>query len=302
MKTLVSLTFALLVLTSCQSLRGKASADREDSGPADFSALAGASNFLAAIAPDSETAGLFRSAGKVAESTRAITPEQEYWLGRSVGANLLQNFRVLENDAATRYVNVLGQSLADFSAKPDTFSGYRFLVLDSPQINAFAAPGGFIFVTSGLLKVCRNEAELAAVLAHEVAHVALEHGLKAVRNGRFTGALLEAGADAANITTFRDSILDVTKTLVNSGYSRTTEFEADAHAVEILKAAGYAPKALVTMLESMKKSLKQGGLDFAKTHPDPDDRIANLKTVSRSSNPSSSFTQTARFSLTLGGI
>ncbi len=76
---------------------------------------------------------------------------------------------------------MLGQSLVIFSDRPETFGGYHFLLLDSNEINAFAAPGGLILVTRGMLQCCANEDELAAVLAHEIAHVEKKHGLTAIK-------------------------------------------------------------------------------------------------------------------------
>ena len=95
----------------------------------------------------------------------------------------------------------LGQSLAQFSERPETFGGYHFLALDSAEINAFAAPGGLILVTRGLLDCCQTEDELAAVLAHEIGHVEKQHGLRAIRTGRLNSALtilaVEAGKNLA---------------------------------------------------------------------------------------------------------
>ena len=113
------------------------------------------------------------AAPKLAKSAEDFTPDQEYYLGRGVAATLLGQYRALRTPAANEYLNLLGQSLAKYSTKPNTFGGYRFLLLDTPEINAFAAPGGLILVTRGLAQCAANEDELAAVLAHEIAHVQL---------------------------------------------------------------------------------------------------------------------------------
>ncbi len=243
---------------------------------------------VAVGAIDENQAGSINRVASAAEKTFTdITPEQEYWIGRTIAATVVNQYPPLKQDRLTTYVNTMGQALAALSDQPETFGGYRFLVLDSNDINAFAAPGGLIFVTRGLLKCCRNEDALAAVLAHEIAHVQLKHGLQAIQKSRLTGALTilatEAGknlggADLKQVTeAFEGSINDITQTLMNSGYARTSEYQADALAVTILTRAGYNPGALKDMLAQMKSQLKPGGLDFAKTHPDPADRIARLK-------------------------
>lgn len=215
-----------------------------------------------------------------------IPPEQEYYIGRAVAATLLGKYRPLPDQQATLYINTIGQSLARFSELPETFGGYHFQILDDPSINAFAAPGGLILVTRGLLRCCPDEDAVAAVLAHEIAHTQHHHGLQAIRQGRYTeafsimateGVKQLAGREMAQLTAiFEDSIHDITATLVSSGYSRAAESEADAAAVRILTQAGYDPHALVVMLTQMQQRLQPGGLDFAKTHPDPADRIAEI--------------------------
>ncbi len=228
-----------------------------------------------------------RSAEAVEKTFKDITPEQEYYIGRAVAATVLKTYKVYDDPEWTHYVNVLGKALALASDKPETFGGYHFIILDTDEINAFGAPGGFIMISRGMLRCCKTEDALAAVLAHEVGHVENQHGLKAIKKGRLTSALtilaLEGakqlgGEQLAELTkTFESSISDITSTLMNSGYSRQTEFEADRSAVKIMSRVGYQPAALVDMLREMKKNLKPGGLDFAKTHPDPDIRIAEIE-------------------------
>lgn len=228
-----------------------------------------------------------KSSRAVAKTFEDITPEQEYYIGRAVAATILSRYPVFEDERATRYLNVLGQTLAQASDRPETFGGYHFLVLDTDEINAFAAPGGLILISRGMLRCCRSEAAVAAVLAHEIGHVENEHGLKAIRTSRLTGALtilaVESakslgGEDLANVTeAFEGSIDDITSTLADSGYARSAEREADRAAVRILERVGYDPRALIAMLEEMDRRLVPGGLDFAKTHPDPEDRIDDVR-------------------------
>ena len=236
---------------------------------------------------EEEAGSINRTTRAVTKTFEDITPEQEYYIGRTVAATVLMGYRPLENGVLNDYVNRVGQSLAQFSSRPETFGGYRFLVLDSDEINAFAAPGGLVLVTRGLLACCETEDELAAVLAHEIGHVEKQHGLRAIKTGRLSTALSTlavesmktmGSAELAEVTkAFDESIHDISGTLMNSGYSRKLEFEADRCAVDILRAAGYTPGALVAMLENMDKRWEPARLDFAATHPPPADRIKELK-------------------------
>ncbi|MGO9409194.1 MAG: M48 family metalloprotease [Spirochaetia bacterium] len=220
-----------------------------------------------------------------AEQTE-FTPEQEYYIGRAVAANILATRKVYDNKAATDYLNVLERSLAIYSDRPETFGGYHVLIMDSDEINAFSAPGGLILVSRGLLRCAQNEDEVAAILAHETSHVVLKHGLNAIAEARKTEAWKNLGVAAANTAggsnvqqltdIFKDSIGDIVHTLVDKGYSRDQEFDADKMALSIMRNAGYDPRAFEGMLKVMETRLKPGGLDFAKTHPDPKDRIAKV--------------------------
>ena len=221
------------------------------------------------------------------KSFQDITPEQEYYIGRSVGAVILATYAPYENDTANNYLNLVGQTVSLASNRPFTFGGYHFLILDSKEINGLAAPGGLIFVTKGLLKLARTEDELAAILAHEIAHVELKHGLQAIKKSRITNALTDIAVSAAEHSRieslsalskeFGDSIKDITSTLVNVGYSKAFEKEADIAAVSMLKALGYDPAALVKVLRRLNFRLFFSREGFAKTHPRPSTRINAIR-------------------------
>lgn len=228
-----------------------------------------------------------KSAGAVSRSIEEFTPEQEYFIGRSVAAVILNKYQPYTNQQANQYLNVLGQTLAQASDMPEIFRGYRFLILNSDEINAFATPGGQVFVTRGLLRCCRSEDAVAAVLAHEIGHIQLKHGIQAIKKARITDALATIAAESARALapnevamlteTFGGAIMDITTTLVNSGYSRSFEYEADQAALTILRRVGYDPNGLVEMLTVMGKSLKKGETGFARTHPAPEDRIGEIQ-------------------------
>lgn len=254
-----------------------------------------------------------RSATAVGKAFEKLTPEQEYYIGRSVAATILVDYKPFDHAAATRYINTLGMALALSSDKPETFGGWHFLLMDTDEINAFAAPGGFILLSRGMLRCCRNEDELAAVLAHEIGHVQREHGLRAINSSRWTSAFTILGTEAAKnlggqqlaelTTVFEGSISDLTSTLANSGYARKLEREADADAVVILQRVGYNPTGLINMLGEMGRRLEKDTRGFAKTHPDPQDRIKDLKKMIGTVTPVAEHpARQARFNAALGGI
>jgi len=267
----------------------------------------------AGLITESQAEAAKRVAKPLAKSFQDITPEQEYYIGRTVGAQVLSKYKPYDRREANDYLNTLGQALAEVSDRPETFGGYRFLVLDSDEVNAFAAPGGLIFVTRGMIACCAQEDALAAVLAHEIGHVELKHGLRAIQTARLTSALTLlategaktfGGADLAKLTeSFEGSVSDITSTLVNNGYSRALEQEADRAAVVILERMGYNPSGLLDMLDAMKAKLKPGGVDFAKTHPDPAIRIEDILGQIGTRTPVQPVqARQARFSAALRGV
>lgn len=251
------------------------------------SKLGGAIGVSSGLVSGEQVQSMTKVATAVAKTFEDITPEQEHYIGRSVGAVIVNKYNAYPNAAANDYLNLVGQTLAQASDRPETFGGYHFLVLDSDEINAFGAPGGLVFVSRGMLRCCKTEDAVAAVLAHEIGHIQLRHGLQAIDKSRLTQALTTLGAEGAkslggrklaDVTkAFEGSITDVTSTMVNNGYSRGFEREADMAAVTILSRVGYNPAGLVAMLREMGKNLKPGGLDFAKTHPSPGSRIEEIE-------------------------
>jgi predicted Zn-dependent protease len=219
-----------------------------------------------------------------------LTPQEEYFIGRAVAARVLGIYRPVENPAATRYLNAIGLTLAQASPMPETYGGWHFILLDSDEVNAFAAPGGFIFVTRGLYQSCRTEEQLATVLAHEVGHVTLRHGLAAVKTSRLTEAFAIIGTEAvkeftganlAKITeAFAGTVDDIIDRMVSLGYSRWQEYAADAEAGRIAFRAGYNPAGLPEFLATLQeKSAKAEKRGFFSTHPPAADRLEKVEAL-----------------------
>jgi predicted Zn-dependent protease len=221
-----------------------------------------------------------KSADKIAKAdskrSEEFTPEQEYYIGRSVAAVILNKYPSYMNQPANEYLNLIGQALAQASDMPEIFLGYRVLILNSDEINAFATPGGHIFITKGLLRCCRTEDAVAAVLAHEIGHIQLKHGIQAIKQERLIEfgktIVTEIGGDKL-LETFDGAIGDFTNMMINTGYSRPFEYAADDVAQTLLRRLGYDQNGLVEVLMVMEKKLKPEDTGFGKTHPPPQDRI-----------------------------
>jgi len=224
-----------------------------------------------------------RALGSAAEE---ITPEQEYFIGRAVAANILTNYRIWNGSPAlTAYLNRICAAITINSPRPDVYNGYHVAILDSNDINAFATSGGHIFVTRGLINAAKSEDALAGVIAHELAHIQLQHSIKAIRTSRITQALMITGVSAAgaagmNVSeltdVFKESVSEIVSTLVNNGYSQAQEFEADNTAMSLLASAGYSPSGLVDMLRELS-SVQTASSGFGRTHPTPAQRISNAE-------------------------
>ncbi len=222
-------------------------------------------------------------------ANKEVTEVEEYYLGRSVAATIFTMYQPLDDPVLQKYVNLIGQTVACSSPQPTLFGGYHFMVLDSDQINALACPGGCIFICSGLIEKTSNEDELAAIIAHEVSHVALSHGIASIDQARWTEFGLTVAHESAEqwgsrevqsaVNDYGDLVEDVVSNLITKGYSRDTEYQADSLAVEICSAAGYDPEALTEVLAKLCETDNRSGPGFWETHPSPEDRLEAVSKV-----------------------
>jgi len=233
---------------------------------------------------DHDTANLISlSARAFGSAAERMSPEEEYYIGRAVAANILSTYNVWNGEPElTAYLNLICKAIVLNSPQPKNFKGYYVAMLDSREINAFTTSGGHIFLTRGLVDVAKTEDALASVIAHEVAHCQLRHGIKAIRTSRMTQAILfTATAGIGNAMSMSmdemsdvltESVGEIVQTMVNKGYSKEQEYEADVAAMYFLAVAGYRPSALIDMLEELEKvqTVKSG---FNRTHPLPKQRI-----------------------------
>lgn len=219
---------------------------------------------------------LLLSLGALATSSCAtlVSEQQEIALGQQYRQQLEQE-KDIRNSA---YLSSLGNDLAAYApARPNI--NYQFSVVVDPELNAFAIPGGHIYIHSGTIDAVDNAAELAGVLAHEISHVALEHHRESM--GR------AMGIDLLNQLALEDQsqALQTGVMLVEQGvmqkFSRTQEYAADDMAIEILYRAGYNPEGLATFFEKLVSAYGGGSkfFEFMSSHPVTGDRIARAREI-----------------------
>ncbi|GGX58019.1 M48 family metalloprotease [Saccharospirillum salsuginis] len=210
-----------------------------------------------------------------------LTPadiQAEVDFGRHVAASILGRMDGLDNDAVQRYVNLVGQTVARASRRPEL--DFYFYVLESDQVNAYAAPGGYVFITRPALALMRDESELAAVLAHEIAHVDQRHIVRALDIGA-TGsdaglAQLMGGASETTRVVFDQAVDQALSILFEKGLERQDELEADAQGAILLASTGYDPGALRRYLDRVHESGTDQHAELSGTHPPFDVRLAAL--------------------------
>jgi predicted Zn-dependent protease len=211
-------------------------------------------------------------------ATAEIDEKQEVELGRDMAARLLGAAPLANEARLQRYVNNVGRWLASQTERPDL--PWQFGVLEAPQLNAFAVPGGTIFVTRGLLQSMRSEAELAGVLAHEIGHVLKKHHLKAIQKNAqasLAGDALSMALKDSN-SELRGKLVGFGTEMYARGLDKSDELEADRLGIVIAARAGYDSYGLPAVLQTLQAMNPQdSGLALMfKTHPAPAERLDAL--------------------------
>lgn len=227
-----------------------------------------------------------KDASKVAKGVTGIGPEEERNIGDAVALEIIARYGGLERDPdIMRHVNVVGRALAQYSDRPDL--EWRFAVLASDTVNAFSAPGGYVFITRGLYERADSDAVLAGILGHEIAHITNRHALKIVaRNEAAAGGrslLLKRSSDAraldAKVQEVNSQLgIDLgglVKAIVETGFDAPTEFEADRDGRALAAGNGFAPGGLRAALNGLKLMGENRQTMFS-THPPLTDRIQRL--------------------------
>ena len=207
--------------------------------------------------------------------------EKEIDFGRGVAAKILGKYPILKDQEKVNYVSQIGTGISAQLGRPEL--RYYFGILDTEDINAYAAPGGYIFVTTGALELMRNEAQLAGVLAHELAHIDQKHIVKQLNLQSSDRSLTSGIAQILGGATLSAKIAlerlnDLAfKMLMEEGLSKKDEADADQKALEMLISTGYDPQSYLDYLLSLKPHLEQGQAKvLSKTHPTIGTRIKLL--------------------------
>lgn len=189
------------------------------------------------------------------QSMENIDEAKEIEIGRQLAALLLGAKPAHPDAALQRYVNRLGRWISLQSPRPGL--PWTFVVLDDAGYNAFAAPGGYVFVTKGLVDRCADESELAGILAHEVTHVTAKHHLQAIRQSAMAGLGTQVLASQLRTNNMagqlvKDQLLSLFRTVYTKGLSQTDEFEADRTGVSLAARSGFDPYGLVSVLQQLR--------------------------------------------------
>ncbi len=214
-----------------------------------------------------------------------LSEEQEIQMGREYNAQILRQYQIYEDEKIQNYVQSIGESLAKKSHRPNLI--YRFTVLDSPEINAFALPGGYIYINRGLMAYMSSEEELAAVLGHEIGHVTARHSVRQYSQAQLMGVL--SAAIEINSGRTAGDLANLASGALLSGYGREMELEADDLGAQYIYQDGYSPQGMYDVLAVLKdqeiyskKVAKQRGIEprnyhgvFA-SHPSNDKRLQEI--------------------------
>jgi len=222
---------------------------------------------------------LIDTAKSLGQASTEIDEQGEIEIGRDVASRLLGAAPLHPNTSLQRYVNDVGRWLASRTERAEL--PWRFAVLDAPQVNAFATPGGYIFVTGGLVARMHSEAELAGVLAHEIVHVLRKHHLKAIQKGALANVASNVVALALQDrnSELRNRLVSFGTELYVRGLDKSDELEADRLGVVIAARGGYDPWGLPVVLQTLQAINPEDSavaLMF-KTHPAPTERLDALE-------------------------
>jgi predicted Zn-dependent protease len=201
-----------------------------------------------------------------------LSTDQEVSIGKEMAGQVEKEEKLSADTVLQNYLNNLGQKIAKVSDRPKL--QYHFKVIESDQINAFAAPGGYIYFYTGLMKIMDSEAELAAVMGHEISHVVARHGVRRMQQVIGLSILLDLALGKSSAAT--QQAVGIGIGLMLQGYSRENELESDDYGALYMARAGYNPQAMISMFKKLEGVSKGGANVIEKltsSHPTPAQRI-----------------------------
>lgn len=234
---------------------------------------------LSACKPEQIQAALEHGGGVARSFNQSVSPQEEQRMGDESAALLLGAAPLVKHDGVQRYVNQVGQWLAQQTERSDI--QWRFGVLDTPNINAFAAPAGYVFITRGLFVRLQDESELAGVIAHEISHVLMGHYVQTMLKKDRAAALgnLASGLAQSQGKGQYTALVNLGRGVYSSGLDKDDEYQADRMGVVLAARAGYDPFGLARVLQMYASNAGQAGFDLLfSTHPAAGERLERLAT------------------------
>ena len=206
----------------------------------------------------------------------SYSTEDEIRIGQQIAGNLLGAVPLVRDDGLQRYVNLVGNWVVAQTGRTEL--PWRFGVLATEDVNAFAAPGGYVFITQGLYRQLKSEAELAGVLGHEIAHVTQKHHLKVLKKSNLISAAGQAvSRKVKNNDQVVQNVIGNGAEIMARGLDKEAEFEADRVGAVYAARAGYDPWGLPAVLQDLAAMPRDNRTSLLfKTHPQPDERLSRL--------------------------
>jgi predicted Zn-dependent protease len=236
-------------------------------------------------------------------SGKTESDAEEVALGEQLAAKLVGGMKLVKQQDLQRYVNSVGMYVVNQGERPSL--PWHFAVVDSDSVNAFALPGGIVLVSSGLYRLLQSEDELAAVLAHEVAHVQRRHHYKVVQQQKVVGGIGQvASSELGKNSKIADTLISRATEVIARGLDKNAEYEADRDGMVLAARAGYDATAILDVLEKLASisSGQAGGSLLFSTHPTPGARLEALsqavtEEIDLAANPSAAAKRIQQFAL-----
>ena len=203
-----------------------------------------------------------------------MSPDEEIALGKQYAPEVQKQLGgPIDNPQIHAYIASVGQKIARISHNPTL--EYNFVVVTDESINAMALPGGYVFITKGMLQKLTTEAQLAAVLSHEIVHITARHSAEAMSKQIGLEILLSALGEDTSQTII--TVAQIGTQIIDLKYSRDAEYEADSYGLDYMLTAGYDPYAMYQMMQMLNDQNSQRPIEFFSTHPDPENRMKNIQ-------------------------
>jgi predicted Zn-dependent protease len=208
------------------------------------------------------------------EELMLIPVDQDVEIGRKYAPEIEKELGgKIENESLQNYIDSVGQKVARISHRPDW--EYQFAALNDDSVNAFALPGGYIFITKGMLEKLQTEAQLASILAHETVHIVARDTSNVMSNQIGIGLLLSAVTSEETSEGVLTAV-NLTRQIIGLRYSRKDEREADLGGMRYMVAAGYNPNGMVETMQMLQEQQKARSIEFLSSHPSPENRVGYL--------------------------